>query len=445
MEGEGEKTRRLGVGAALATLSLVASFGALGIASIAVSRLVGAGATGLLALSNQIVLITVFVAGIGLRTSLAAMIGAGEWSVRTGVKRALPTTLALGIAGGAIGMVLYGLLNDSALEGYTLPMAIALMASLPTALLWWIVPAIALGRERYEAYTLLTISAPAGVMLLAPLGAAVGGSTGVVYGLSAAYLIGGSACAAWALVLASRSGSPPRHEPALSHALSAGIRSWVNDLFQVVNLRPDLFILNAYVSTADTGIYSVALAVTSAGFILPQSLATVVLPRSAALQRRAPEEGLVVGAETTASAIRHAVLASFAAALVLGIFLLAVPAIWGGDFSRTTGYGLIMLPGVALLGVGRVMVAAFTGRGHRRQALAVGMLSFPVTLAAYLLVIPDHGTIGAAVVSSASYVLAALLAAALFFSTMKISARRALVPTRSDAADYWGFAQRLVP
>ncbi|MGH2956185.1 MAG: lipopolysaccharide biosynthesis protein [Solirubrobacterales bacterium] len=442
MEGKREKARGLGVGAALATLSLVASYGALGIASIAVSRIVGPDATGLLALSNQVILITVFVAGIGLRTSLAAMIGAGEWSVRTGVERVLPAALALGVAGGGVGLLLYELLKDSALEGYSFPMAAALMASLPAGLLWWILPAIALGRERYEAYALLTISAPAGVMLLCTLGAIVGGSSGVVYGLSGAYVLGGAGCAVWALVVASRP-SPSRKEPGLSHALSTGIRSWVNDLFQVVNLRPDLFILNAYATTADAGIYAVALSITSAGFILPQSLATVVLPRSAALHRRAPEEGLQVGEKTAASAVRHAVLVSFAAAVGLGVFLLAVPAIWGGDFSRTTEYGLIMLPGVALLGIGRVMVAAFTGRGHRRQALAVGMVSFPATLVAYLLVVPDHGTLGAALVSSGSYVLAALLAGLLFFSTMRASVRQTLVPTRADAADYRRFAARL--
>ena len=46
------------------------------------------------------------------------------------------------------------------------------------------------------------------------------------------------------------------------------MRSWVNDLFQIVNLRPDLFILNAYSTTAATGIYSVSVSITSAGFIL---------------------------------------------------------------------------------------------------------------------------------------------------------------------------------
>jgi O-antigen/teichoic acid export membrane protein len=436
--------RALGVGAVLASLSLAASYAALGINSIAAARIVGPDATGLVALSNQIVLITVFVAGIGLRTSLAAMVGAGHWSIRGAVRRVLPATLALGLVGGAAGLGLYFVLEDSALNGFSLSMAAVLMASLPAALLWWIVPALALGRERYEAYALLTISAPAAVMVFSPIGAIVDQGAGAVYGLGAGYIVGGSACAIWALRLASRPESALGEDEGLPQAISTGLRSWVNDLFQIVNLRPDLFILNAYATTAATGIYSVALAITSAGFILSQSLATVVLPRSAALHRLdVAGSSPLIGERAAASAVRHAVLVSLAAVAALAGLLLLVPLVWGSGFERTTYYGLILLPGVGLLGVGRVMVAAFTGRGHPHYALAVGRLSFPATLLAYLLVIPDSGTTGAAIVSSISYSMAALLAAALFFRSVHIPVREVLLPTRGDIRDYERFAKRL--
>jgi hypothetical protein len=218
LDNDRQTARELGVGAVLASLSLGLSFAALGVASIGVSRIIGPDATGLLALSNQVILITIFVAGIGLRTSLAAMIGAGEWSVRTGVRSALAAALLLGPAGALLGLAVYELLRDSALDGFSLPMALALMACLPTALLWWIVPAVALGKDRYEAYALLTISAPVGVMVLSPIGALVVDSSGVVYGLAAGYVIGGLVCAAWGLGLASRS-APREGEPGVTRAV----------------------------------------------------------------------------------------------------------------------------------------------------------------------------------------------------------------------------------
>jgi O-antigen/teichoic acid export membrane protein len=427
----------------LASLALAASYLALGLNSIAISRIVGAEGTGLVALSNQMVLIAVFVAGIGLRTSVAALVGSGRWSVRGAARGAITAAVGLGLLGAAAGIALYFPLRDNALDGFTLPMIAALMAALPAALLWWIVPALALARERYEIYALLTIAAPAGVLLLSPLLAALDGKAGAVYGLGGGYLIGGLLCAGWALRFAARPEAAEGPNRSLRDAFSLGSRSWVNDMFQVVNLRPDLFILNAYVSTAATGVYAVALSITSAGFILSQSLATVVLPRSAALEVADPERTPLIGERAAASAVRHGVLVSLVATAGLGLFLFAVPLIWGDAFEDTIRYGLIMLPGVALLGVGRIMVASFTGRGHPHYALAVGMLSFPATLIAYLLVIPDGGTTGAAIVTSVSYVLAAGLAALLFFRTVGVGKREVLIPTRSDVRDYERFAARL--
>ncbi|MGA8926732.1 MAG: polysaccharide biosynthesis C-terminal domain-containing protein [Solirubrobacterales bacterium] len=439
----GPKPRDLGTGALLASASLAISYVAIGITSIAAARIVGANGTGVVALSNQIVLITVFVAGIGLRTSVAAMVGAGHWSVRGAVHKIIPAAFALGVVGGVAGYGLYLLLQDSALRGFSDSMAIALMVCLPFALLWWIIAAVALGRERYEAYALITISAPATVMVFSPIGAFADGAAGAAYGLAAGYVVGGSICAAWALLLASRPESAEGGDQGLPRAISNGVRSWVNDLFQIVNLRPDLFILNAYSTTAATGIYSVSVSITSAGFILSQSLATVVLPRSAALRGLDTAESPVISERAAAAAVRHAVLVSLAAVAALAVILLFVPLVWGGDFKKAIHYGLILLPGVTMLGVGRVMVASFTGRGHPHYALAVGLLSFPATLVAYLLVIPDYGTTGAAVVTSLSYAAAALLAAVLFFRTIHTSRREALMPTRADVRDYENYARRL--
>lgn len=439
----GPKPRDLGTGALLASASLAISYVAIGITSIAAARIVGANGTGVVALSNQIVLITVFVAGIGLRTSVAAMVGAGQWSVRGAVHKIIPAAFALGVVGGVAGYGLYLLLRDSALRGFSDSMAIALMVCLPFALLWWIIAAVPLGRERYEAYALITISAPAMVMVFSPIGAFADGAAGAAYGLAAGYVVGGSICAAWALLLASRPESAEGGDQGLPRAISNGVRSWVNDLFQIVNLRPDLFILNAYSTTAATGIYSVSVSITSAGFILSQSLATVVLPRSAALRGLDTAESPVISERAAAAAVRHAVLVSLAAVAALAVILLFVPLVWGGDFRKAIHYGLILLPGVTMLGVGRVMVASFTGRGHPHYALAVGLLSFPATLVAYLLVIPDYGTTGAAVVTSLSYAAAALLAAVLFFRTIHTSRREALMPTRADVRDYENYARRL--
>ena len=292
--------------------------------------------------------------------------------------------------------------------------------------------------ERYEAYALLTVSGPVAVLLLCPALALAAGRTGAVIGFAAGWVLGGTDRRA-----SGRSGYARRPEAAhgpehsVREAGGFGARAWVNDLFQLINLRPDLFILTAYYGASDTGVYAVTVSITSLVWIVSQPLASVVLPRNA-MVTAAADPGLtpVMPAASQETAVRHSVLVSAAAAIAVVPILALAPLVWGPGFGRTLGLGLILLPGVALLGVGRVMVAAFTGEGAANQALLVGLVSFPLTFVAFLLVIPDHGSTGAAIVSCCSYVVASLLAAFLFLRAPGHSPRSSLVPRAADLRDY---------
>jgi O-antigen/teichoic acid export membrane protein len=314
---------------------------------------------------------------------------------------------------------------------------------LPFALAWWILPAVPLARELFEQYAVLTVSAPVCVLVICPALALVGGRTGAVIGFAAGWLVGGSLTAAWAIHYSRRpeAGHGPAHR--LREAGGFGVRAWVNDLFQLINLRPDLFILSASYGVADTGVYAVTVSITSLVWIVSQPLASVVLPRSASVAAADPSLDPEVTPSSHISAVRHSVLVSFAATLVVIPILALAPLVWGPGFDRTLSLGLIMVPGVFLLGIGRVMVAAFTGHGAANQALVVGLVAFPLTLIAFLLVIPDNGSTGAAVVSCCSYVAASILSGYLFFRSTGAPLASTLVPRSSDLRDYLELARRV--
>ncbi len=435
--------REFGSSALLASLALAGSFVALGLNSITISRIEGADGAGLIALSTQFIFLATFVAGAGLRTSTTYRVGAGLWSAHSAVRGVLLASLTLGIAGAGLGMGVWALLRDGALSDFSPGMALALMCALPPALAWWIVPAIPLARERFETYALLTVSGPVAVLLLCPALALAAGETGAVIGFAAGWALGGLANVGWALGYARLPEARVGPEHGVREAGGFGARAWVNDLFQLINLRPDLFILSAYYGTADTGVYAVTVSITSLVWIVSQPLASVVLPRNAMVFASA-DPGLtpLIPEEKQGAAVRHSVVISVAAAIVVVPILAIAPLVWGPDFHRTLVLGLILLPGVAMLGVGRVMVAAFTGEGAATEALLVGLVSFPLTFVAFLLVIPDHGSTGAAIVSCCSYVVASLLAAYLFLRARGHSARTALIPRSQDFQDYLRMAKR---
>jgi O-antigen/teichoic acid export membrane protein len=435
--------RDFGSGALLASLALIVTAGALGLNSIAVSRIEGPDGAGIIALATQFIFLATFVAGAGLRTSVAHRVGAGLWSPRSAVCGALIAALGFGLLGAALGMAAYALLRDGALSEFTLVMAGSLMAALPFALAWWILPAVPLARELFEEYAWLTVVAPVSVLLICPALALVAGRSGAVIGFAGGWLLGGLVTAAWAIRYAGSPEASRGPDRRLREAGGFGLRAWVNDLFQLINLRPDLFILSAYYGAADTGVYAVTVAITSLVWIVSQPLASVVLPRTASVSAVDPSLRPEVPAGSHISAVRHSVLVSLAASFVVIPLLAIAPLLWGPGFDRTLALGLILVPGVAMLGVGRVMVAAFTGRGAANQALIVGLVSFPLTFVAFLLVIPDHGTTGAAIVSCCSYVAASLVSAVLFFRSTGTPVAAALVPRSSDLRDYVNLVQRI--
>ena len=55
-----------------------------------------------------------------------------------------------------------------------------------------------------------------------------------------------------------------------------------------------------------------------------------------------------------------------AAVLISALLLFAVPLLYGTSFHQTTPLGFILLPGVLLLGIGKVLSSAIAGRAFPR-------------------------------------------------------------------------------
>jgi len=121
---------------------------------------------------------------------------------------------------------------------------------------------------------------------------------------------------------------------------------------------------------------------------------------------------------------------------VVAILAVGVPILYGKEFHETIPLGLILLPGVLLLGIGKILASAISGRGYPRYTLYVGAFSVPLTLALYFTLIPAFGTYGAAVASSISYGFTALGNWVYFRRVVPLGVRESFVPTFLDVADY---------
>ena len=311
------------------------------------------------------------------------------------------------------------------------------LATIPALMASQFATAILLGRDRYEGYTSLQLTNSA-VLLVGAAGLAIAFElAGAVVGFAAAALI----TAAVGALLLSRRDSAAEQPPSggrLREAFRFGLLAWGGNLLQQLNYRFDVLILGAYATTADVGVYSVALTLTGVAWVLPHGLQMVIFPRTASLDA-ATDSGELSQAESDAAVtrgVRHSVLLLVPAGLIVAALLGIVPLIYGSSFDQTVGLGFVLLPGVLALGVGKVLASVVAGRGGVRYNLYNSAVVAAVTLALYFTLIPAYHDWGAAIASSISYLASAVISAVFFRRVLDIPLSAALIPTTADLRNY---------
>jgi O-antigen/teichoic acid export membrane protein len=414
-----------------------------GVLSIVIARTIGPSGNGRFALLVTLTGFAAMFVSLGLTAGLTYEISRGRWSVRQAFRTTYLAALVLGLAGFLGGLGFFVLTHETVFRGIPTGLAILALSELPAVLAFQYADVIMLARERYESYAGLELAHSATFLLIGAGLAIPFGLTGAVIGLPAAAVVG---ALVGALLLAREA---PRDQvvdsgDSLPRALRFGLQSWGANLLQQLNYRVDVLILGGFATARDVGVYSIALTLTSVVWVLPQGLQTVLFPRVASLEEStlAGEISADESDAATAKAVRHAVLLSLPAGGLISVLLVvAVPLLYGGKFVETTPLGFVLLPGVLMIGVAKVLSSAIVGRGYPRYTLYYGAISVPLTLALYFTLIPAFHAWGAAVGSSVSYGITALLALAFFRRVTRIGMREAFVPRAEDVADYRGLVR----
>jgi O-antigen/teichoic acid export membrane protein len=427
--------RRLASGAFASLIAQVVVTLAATATSVAIARLLGPTGNGAVALVVNLLGMGTLVFSFGLRTGAIYEVSAGRWAVRDALRMMTRSAFALGILGSLAMLGIFLVSRDSVFSGLNETTTLAAAAALPFALLIFLVAGIPLARERYEQYASFQAIPTVALLVLAVALAIPFGIVGATVGVALSNIGAGLWTYFSVRRAASREtgGGPGRFRPALRF----GLQNWGANVLQFLNYRFDLFILNSFAATAVVGVYSVAVSLTAIGWLLPNALQTVLFPRAASLDAAVAREELspIEADDTAAKAVRQSVALLLPTAVVLlGLLGVGIPLLYGSRFHDAIWLGLILLPGVSAIGVGKVMTAVTSGRGHPRYSLYIGMISAPLTLALYFATIPRYGSWGAAVATTVSY-SATTLASFIFFRRVTGLGAAAFVPTRTELRD----------
>ncbi len=406
---------------------------------IYVARLLGPSGAGGYAIAQSLIALLTVASTLGVEHGIAYYVSTGRWSVLSAHRDAQRVALVSGIVGASLG-ILARVAVPSAFGGLSLATTALAAFALPFALSWFYLSYVALAVDHYEAYVLPpTLQSTLGLVFVGVLGALYG-LPGAVAGLVSSHVITAvvAGAAARRILTSAASGPQPTEEHAqLRRAIAFGIKGYAANALQFINYRLDLFILASVAAAADVGHYAVAIAVTGVMWLLPQALSDVLFPRVAALSARVSSEGEHMRAFVETKSLRHTVVVVAVASAVLALVLLfLVVPVYGAAFRPAVDLGLILLPGVALLGLGGPMASTIVGRGHPGYSLIITLIVTPLTVLLYVLLIPPLHATGAALASSLSYTLSFVLVAVFYGRATGEPVMPRLIPTRSEIADY---------
>jgi len=218
-----------------------------------------------------------------------------------------------------------------------------------------------------------------------------------------------------------------------------GIVAHIASISQFLNYRLDTFILAIFSSPVAVGFYNIAVGMAERLWIVSSAPTTLMFPKAAA----------GVEAETvnlTARLGRQVIILSVIGGLVMAA--LAYPVIvifYGREFLPALGPLVVLLPGIVLLGFGRVVGAHLFGSGKPHYGAKISLIALALTVILDLALIPWIGIMGAAIASTIAYGVHGLLMTRAFVKEHpEVGFGDLLLPRKADFMIYGMYWRRYI-
>jgi O-antigen/teichoic acid export membrane protein len=408
--------------------------------TVIVARFTGTHGAGAYSIAIQVGTLVVLGGGLGIEFGLV------YFSARDRMRQSelAPVLAWFGVAWGVVlagaGLVIALALRGSFLQGLDTMVILAAIAAIPFMLAIRYLRYFLLGRNQLLPFNAVNVVLALAWVILVAI--ALGFFRGRVGGAVWAYAAANAVAFVAALVLVPSAAALPdlRRAAGLLRTLAAfGLRAQLSTVLQFFSYRLDLFIVNATAGLGAAGIYSVATLLAEAVWYIPNAVGLVLAPRVAATVEGEDDEA-------TAAICRATVLLSVAGAAAIAVLApLLVLVLFGDSFLSAVVPLWVLLPGVIALGLDKPIASYQLGRGRPQISLYVALIATPITIAAYVLLIPAYGIVGAAAGSTISYIATTAIDVFFLHRVSPLRLRNIVIPHRSDWAMYASAWQRLRP
>lgn len=216
-----------------------------------------------------------------------------------------------------------------------------------------------------------------------------------------------------------------------------GLKSHAQSLTGILHYKVDIYILAVFVGVTEIGYYSIAVALVSLIFFIPDAVGHVMYPRVAALK---DDEANAFTAQTCRNTL-FITVAPAIAILLFGRFLIGF--LYGQEYLPACRALYLLMPGTAMMCVYKILTRNFTSRNRQQLTVYAGLLGLATNLAFNLILIPKMGIAGAALATTVSYSVTSLLLLFFFLKESMVSMSEALLIKNSDIAQMFHEVQKL--
>ena len=213
----------------------------------------------------------------------------------------------------------------------------------------------------------------------------------------------------------------------LDEELQYGAKSVVGTLAERLQFRADSFIVNAIAGVRATGVYSVTSGLAETLWYVPNALGIVMFSRAVDPQSDAARTAATLTRTTLALTVVLAIPAAILGPRLVRLF-------YGSEFADAGVALRLIIPGVVAYSVVAVLSRYLSGRGRPGTGTLILLLGLAANIVANLALVPRFGILGAALASSISYGLTAVVMLAVFIRLSGRGVAETLIVRRSDVA-----------
>jgi O-antigen/teichoic acid export membrane protein len=214
----------------------------------------------------------------------------------------------------------------------------------------------------------------------------------------------------------------------LIELMTYGIKAHIGNITTYLNYRVDNIILNAKAGSGSVGLYSVSVSIAERFWIPANAAGAVILPRIASLGDDEERKSQI-----TPLTARLVFWFSIGMALVAWpISYWAIPFLYSQEYQGSIEPFLLILPGVAMLNIAKILANDISGRGRPEINTIISVIALITNIFANLILIPKLYSAGAALSSTISYSILAILTIYTYCHLTKVNWYKLIFLNKED-------------